>query len=379
MKRLEDILSEDDVSLEKIEQEKDANSKDILAAQQLYTYLRTPKNTLSSQERANLKSRIQDSAQQFNRRKNSLRWLSIASVLIFSVCGGIKYYQLYRTSDIQKFANEFKEDRNDSITRLVLNTGDEIRIHSMKADIKYDNKGEKINIDSDQKISQKLESSKPSYNTVFVPYGKSAQITLSEGTKVWLNAGSKLVYPAVFTADVREVYIDGEGIFEVTKDPQRSFVVKSSRFDVKVVGTVFNICAYPDDKFSYAVLKEGVIHIEHSTGTFLTKDNKVLSPGDMATLNPDENDITVVKVDPTSYFSWRDGYYIFKNERLDNILKKLSRYYNVEILLENNQLTGELFSGSLDLKNTPEEVLNVIMETTIFKYRKEDGEKIIIY
>lgn len=379
MKRVEDILSEDDISLEKIKQEKDANSRDIMAAEQLYSYLRIPKITLSSEERAVLKTRIQESAIAFNSRKNSLRWLSIASIFIFSVLGGVKYFQLSRTSDIQRFANEFKENKNDTTTRLVLNTGDEIRIQSIKADIKYDPKGEKINIDSDRKISQRIEASRPSYNTIFVPYGKNAQITLSEGTKIWLNAGSKLVYPAVFTADIREVYIDGEGIFEVTKDPERPFVVKSSRFDIKVLGTVFNISAYPDDKFSYAVLKEGAIHMECSAGSLLSKDDRTLSPGDMANLNQDENKITVEKVDPTSYFSWREGYYIFKNERLDNILKKLSRYYNVEIILENNQLTSELFSGSLDLKNTPEEVLNVIMETTIFKYRKEDGEKIIIY
>lgn len=379
MKRVEDILSEEHISLEKIKQEKDASSRDIVVAEKLYSYLRTPKNTLPPEEITTLKIRIQDSAIKFNRRKNSLRWLSIASLFIFSVLGGVKYFQISRTSDIQRFANELKENKNDSITRLVLNTGDEIHIQSSNADIKYDQKGEKINIDSDRKISQKLESSKPTYNTIFVPYGKNAQITLSEGTKIWLNSGSKLVYPAVFTSDIREVYIDGEGIFEVTKDPQRSFVVKSSRFNVKVIGTVFNISAYPDDKYSYAVLKEGVIQMESSTGNLLSKNDQILSPGDMASLNPDENKITVVKVDPTSYFSWRDGYYIFKNERLDNILKKLSRYYNVEILLENNQLTGELFSGSLDLKNTPEEVLNVIMETTIFKYRKEGGEKIIIY
>jgi hypothetical protein len=379
LKRVEDILSDEHVSLEKIKQEKDAPCKDIAAAQQLYTYLRIPKNTLSPQDSAELKIRIQDSVHKFNRRKNTLRWLSVASIFIFSVLGGVKYFQLSRTSDIQRFANEFKENKNDSITRLVLNTGDEIQIQSTKADIKYDTKGEKINIDSDQKISQKIEASKPSYNTIYVPYGKSAQITLSEGTKIWLNAGSKLVYPAVFTSDIREVYIDGEGIFEVTKDSQRPFVVKSSRFDIKVLGTVFNISAYPDDKFSYAVLKEGAIHIECSAGSLLSKDDRTLSPGDMANLNQDDNKITVEKVDPTSYFSWREGYYIFKNERLDNILKKLSRYYNVEIILENNQLTSELFSGSLDLKNTPEEVLNVIMETTIFKYRKEGGEKIIIY
>jgi hypothetical protein len=379
LKRVEDILSEEHISLEKIKQEEDANGRDIVVAEQLYSYLRTPKNTIPPKEIAELKIRIQDSADKFNRRKNTLRWLSIASLLIFSALGGVRYFQSSRTSDIQQFANEFKENKKDTITRLVLNTGDEIRIQSIKADIKYDSKGEKINIDSDRKILQKLEVSKPSYNTIFVPYGKSAQITLSEGTKIWLNAGSKLVYPAVFTSDIREVYIDGEGIFEVTKDSQRPFVVKSSRCDIKVLGTVFNISAYPDDKYSYAVLKEGVIQMEYAAGTFRTKNQQILSPGDMATLNPEEKEITVVKVDPTSYFSWRDGYYIFKNERLDNILIKLSRYYNIELLLENNQLTGELFSGSLDLKNTPEEVLNVIMETTIFKYRKEGEKKIIIY
>lgn len=379
MRKIEDILSEEEVSLEKIKQEKDADSKNILAAQQLYSYLRIPKHTLSPLEKAQLKTRIQHSAKQFNRRKSSLRWLAVASILGLAVLAGAKHFQLGRTSDIQQFANQIKGVNNDTTTRLVLNTGDEIRIQTMDADIKYDPKGEKINIDSNQKIQQKVEPSQPTYNTVLVPYGKSAQITLSEGTKVWLNSGSKLVYPAVFASDIREVYIDGEGIFEVTTDAERSFVVKSSKFDVKVIGTVFNISAYSEDKYSYAVLQKGLIQMDYSTGTFHLKKSQLLAPGDMATLNSRGEELTMKKVDPTDYFSWRDGYYIFKNERLDNLLRKLSRYYNVEITLDNTQFTSESFSGSLDLKNTPEEVLNVIMKTTILKFRKEGEKKIIIY
>ncbi len=379
MRKLEDILSEEKFSAEQFQHEKDVNTEDIHVVKQLYSFLQVPKNNITPSERGKLKVRIENSVKKVNRRRNNLRWLSIASVLIFSVWGGVWYFQLSRTSDIVNFANALKENKNDSTTRLVLNTGHEILIQTKDAEIKYDKKGEKINIDSNRKIQQKIEPLQPSFNTIYVPYGKRAQITLSEGTKVWLNSGSKLVYPAVFASDKREVYIDGEGIFEVTKNSENPFIVKSSSFDIRVTGTVFNVSAYSDDKYSYTVLESGTIQLEHPTKTFNQKENRVLFPGDMAILNPDGGDFTVQKVDPMDYLSWRDGYYVFRNERLDNILKKLSRYYNVEILLENKQLLGETFSGSLDLKTTPEEVLNVIKKTNILNYRKEDGEKIIIF
>lgn len=380
MRRLEDILAEENITPEKIQNAEDVDTKEALAAKQIYSYLKFPLNKLPLTDKKQLKVRIENSVQKFDRKRNNSKWIAVASVLIITVLAGIEYIHIVRSrSDIVNFANNLKENRTDSITRLVLSTGNEVRIPTKETEIKYDKKGEKININSDQKIQQEIEPSKPSYNTIIVPYGKRAQITLSEGTKVWLNSGSQLIYPAVFESDSRQVYIDGEGVFEVSKNPEKPFIVKSRRFDVKVVGTIFNVNAYSDDFYSYAVLEEGTIQLKYTTKVFAAKEECTLQPGDMAILNPDNGNLNIKKVDPKEYLSWRDGFYIFQNERLDNILKKLSRYYNVEISMESLQIGNETFSGSLDLKSTPEEVLNIVRATTSFKYRKEDGKKIIIY
>lgn len=379
MKRTEDILIAEDITPEKIQDELEASIEDIHAAKQLYFYLRTPKNLLPSSEKQKLKIKIEVSVNDDSKRKRRRLWLSVASVFVFAVFAGVWYFQMNTTPAIVSFANRLSDIENDSTTRLVLNTGQEIHIETVDSEIEYDQKGERINIGSDRKILQKLEPLKLIYNTVIVPYGKRAQITLSEGTKVWLNSGSKLIYPAIFAPDTREVYIDGEGIFEVAKNIEKPFIVRSSRFDVEVVGTVFNVSAYSDDKYSYAVLEEGTIKLNHKTKAYKTTGSCLLLPGDMAVLDPDREHFDLKKVDPSDYLSWRDGYYVFKSERLDNILKKLSRYYNIEIVLDNKDLAYDTFSGSLHLKSNPEKVLDIVKKTTQFQYRREEDERIIVY
>ena len=378
-KKVEDILVEENISLEKIKQELEAENEERSLATQIFTYLSISKNMLSASEKKKLKYRIRNSVDKRTLKRIRRRWLAAASsFLIIAALCSTWFYQVHQSSAIAEFAENINENNKDTITRLVLNEKTEIRIRETESVIAYDKKGEKIAIGATQKVQQKLEPVKPMFNTLFVPYGKRAQITLSDGTTVWLNSGSKLVYPAVFTSDIREVYIDGEAIFDVSKDPKKPFVVKSHYFDIEVVGTVFNISAYSDDAYSNTVLEQGVIKLVYKTKAYLPAESKVILPGDMAVFNSEKNKFELKKVDPSDHLSWRKGYYVFRSERLGDILKRLSRYYNVEILLPDEQLFYDTFSGSLDLKSKPEEVLNIIKKTTPFNFRKE-GQKIIVY
>lgn len=378
-KKVEDILIEENISLEKIDSDVDSLPKEKAHAKELFSYLQFPKYALSESDKSRLKNRLQKSTVEFNHKQNTRKWIAAAAVLVFALMTGIWFYETNKVPEIVSFANSLDETKNDSTTRLVLNKDQEVHIESIESEIRYDKKGEKINIGSNQKVQQKLELVKPIFNTVIVPYGKRAQVTLSEGTIVWLNSGSKLVYPAIFSTNKREVFLDGEAIFDVTKNPDKPFVVKSHQFDIEVVGTVFNVSAYSDDKYSNAVLQEGAIKLSHKSKAYLPSEKQIMEPGQMAVFDPDDEKFRLRNVNPTDYLSWRNGYYIFKSERLGNILKKLSRYYNVEILLKDRTLFYETFSGSLDLKGNPEEVLNIIQQTTPFKFRKEDGESLIIY
>jgi ferric-dicitrate binding protein FerR (iron transport regulator) len=259
---------------------------------------------------------------------------------------------------------------------LIIENGKEIQVGQTESEIRYDQKGENIVINSAQKIIQENRPEK-SYNTVIVPYGKRTQITLAEGTKIWLNSGSKLIYPAVFAGENRKVYLEGEGIFDVTHFKSKPFIVKTKDLQIKVLGTVFNVSAYPDDQYSSTVLARGKIEVSPNGTNFFTKKEMILSPGTMAVYNPERKILDQHQVNPENYMSWRNGYLIFESERLEQILKQLGRYYNVKMVIQDPELGNETFSGSIDMKGTPEDVLGVIRQTTPFTITY-DNEKILI-
>lgn len=377
-KKVEDILAEEKITAQKIKEEADANPKTIKLASQLYAYLQTPKDQWSALEKKQVKSRIQHCVETISRRKTRRIWFTAASVFILALSGGVWYNQIDQHSEIADFAKSIEENKTDTITRLVLSESRAIEIPDVESEIQYNTKGEEIAIGANQTIQQKLEPIKPSYNTLTVPYGKRSKITLSEGTTVWLNSGSKMVYPAVFAQNKREVYLDGEAIFEVSEDPEKPFIVKSQQFDIEVIGTIFNLNAYSEDKNSSTVLKEGSIKLTRKTKAYLPAENKIVSPGEMITFDRNEEKFQVRQVDPSDYLSWHHGYYIFRSETLGNILTRISRYYNIEIDLKDKQLGRVTFSGRLDLKSSPEEVLNTIKKTTPFNF-KEEEQRITIY
>ena len=377
-KKVEDILAEEKLTAKKIREEANASPEVLKVANHLYSYLQTPKNKWSVLEKKQLKFRIQRSVETIARRKTRRIWFTAASVFIFAMSGGIWYSQFDQPSGIADFANSVQENKTDTITRLVLSEARAIEIPEVESEIQYNTKGEEIAIGSNQTVQQKLEPVKPSYNTLTVPYGKRSKITLSEGTTVWLNSGSKMVYPAVFAENKREVYLDGEAIFNVSKDPDKPFIVKSQQFDIEVIGTIFNLNAYSEDKNSSAVLKEGSIKLTRKTKAYLPAKNKVISPGEMITFDEKDEQFIVREVDPSDYLSWHHGYCVFRSETLGNILKRISRYYNIEISLQDRELAQETFSGRLDLKSSPDEVLNTIKKTTPFNF-KEEEQRITIY
>ncbi|WP_321290699.1 FecR domain-containing protein [uncultured Sunxiuqinia sp.] len=377
-KEVEDILVEEGITEKKIKEEANASPKVLDTANQLYFYLITPKNKWSVLDKKQLNFRIQHSIETISRRKIRRIWFTAASVFIFAISGGIWYNQFNQPSAIADFANSTEKSKNDTVTRLVLSEAQAIDISEVESEIQYDTKGEEIAIGASQTFQQKLEPVKPSYNTLTVPYGKRSKITLSEGTTVWLNSGSKMVYPAVFAENKREVYLDGEAIFNVSKDPEKPFVVQSKQFNIEVIGTIFNLSAYSDDQSSTAVLKEGSIKLIRKTKAFLPTENKMISPGEAVTFEEKGGQFVVREVDPSDYLSWHYGYYVFKSETLGNILKKISRYYNIEINLKDRELAQITFSGRLDLKNNIEEVLYTIKKTTPFNF-KEEEQRVTIY
>lgn len=332
---------------------------------------------LTEKEKDFLKYRIKTSVSNYRlkkRRRNITFLMSAAAIAIIFLA--IPYTGFIDTeSDIEKYVNknDFSITNNEDV-QLVLGTQEAILIKEKASDITYSSSGESVQINDLKKVTQAV---KGKFNTIIVPYGKRTKITLSEGTKVWLNSGSRLTYPVVFNGDTREVYLMGEAIFDVTHNKEQPFYVKTNDYDVKVLGTVFNVSSYDDDTYTSTALERGSVEIKYAKKSFLGKSSLRIIPGTLAVYDNVNERIYSKRVDVTKYMSWRDGKFILKKQKLEGILKKLARYYNVEIVVQSEELNKETFSGHLDLKENIEKVLDVIKETSDLKY-KIDNRKIVI-
>ena len=203
-------------------------------------------------------------------------------------------------------------------------------------------------------------------NTLYTPAGQRARLVLQDGTEVWLNAKSKLVYPARFTGDVRKVSIEGEAFFKVAKDPSRPFIVSTHDVDIRVLGTRFNVCGYPETGYVQTSLLEGSVRV-----FFREKES------DGITLKPDQQ-VTVsngrMKVEPIRLkdrFLWRDGIYAFENEPLIDILKKLELYYDVKIAVEDTSLFKGTYTGKFRQRDSLDDVFRVLQQIRKFKVEKD--------
>ena len=376
----EEILAKENFSEEHLSQianDGTIDEKEIQIARKIYSFLRYYSGGLNFSESENIKNQIRYSVRKLSRRRQIVRWSIAATLLLASIVTSIGYFNSKPTNEIVNFAQTLTNIKARNETCIILQNGEEVKIYKKQSQIKYDAKGENIVIDSEKKIVQNVNNIKTVYNTVIVPYGKRTQITLSEGTKVWLNSGSKFVYPALFSGNKREVYVDGEAVFEVTHMNDRAFIVSTKDFDIKVLGTVFNVCAYSEDQNSSAVLEKGKIELISRGGSFLSAEKYDITPGTMIVFDRNQNTFEQQKVNTQKYLSWREGYMILNSERLEIILRKLSRYYNIEMVISDDKLKNETFSGYLDLKNSPEDVLSIINETSPLSYSSSQ-DKIFI-
>ena len=283
---------------------------------------------------------------------------------------------------IPVYSQDNKPEKPDELTRILFvfdasqsmsgtwQSDQKINISESEAAISYSKTGEHITIGSSKSVSQNSsEKENVVFNTLIVPYGKRSSIVLADGSKVWLNSGSKLVFPATFRKDKRVVFLEGEGIFEVAHDKSHPFVVRSGDQNIEVLGTVFNVSNYHDDKTISTVLKSGSIKISYKNSGAIKSDESVtIKPNTLAVYNRNDQNIATQKVEIEKYFSWRDGVFIFKNDSMESIMKKVSRYYNIEIVINDTELAKTTFSGYLDVKNNVENVIKIIQETTNFDY-----------
>lgn len=333
---------------------------------------------MNADEKRQLKARINDSVDAYIRKRKRIRFASFGAasiVLLVSIGGFIRNYN--NSSAIENYAKtlELVHTPKDAPVKLLLNNDQNIEIEEENAIIAYSKTGEEVNVGGSNAVSQNAsKEEKLVYNTLIVPYGKRSEILLSDGSKVWLNSGSKLVFPASFHGSKREVFLEGEGIFEVAHNKKQPFIVKSDNHEVEVLGTVFNVSNYPDEGAIKTVLKSGSVQLNYKNDAFfIAKKSVKITPGTMAVFSKNEKQMKTETVAIEKYFSWRDGVFIFENDSFQDIVKKIARYYNLEITIENKTLAKELFSGQLDVNGSIEEVLKTIQLIADFEYEINDN------
>lgn len=196
--------------------------------------------------------------------------------------------------------------------------------------------------------------------------GQVKEIFLADGTHVWLNSDSKLSFPSNFTADTREIELQGEAFFEVTSDEEYPFLVKTKNHTVKVTGTKFNICEYPESKIIETTLLEGKVKI--ITGN-ITKD---IFPGQQSSFNTETAEVRINEADFEIYTAWTEGRYEFKNEPIEKVFRIMERWWDVKIDYPETELKNERISGVLRRYKPLKQHFEVIKQLIPIEYEIEN-------
>jgi transmembrane sensor len=203
--------------------------------------------------------------------------------------------------------------------------------------------------------------------TVSSRQGMVTQFSLADGTKVWLNSGSELEFPTRFAGDMRDVKLKGEAYFEVFKNEKQPFRVNAKDLNIDVLGTSFNVINYDDDVQSEVILVEGKVSLtgddEHSE-----KEYGTMHPGQRAVYHNDIHKVDTEEVEVDKYISWRDGNLIFRDDSMEDVVKRLSRWYNVKIVITDPEIKSYIYKATFRNENL-NQVLNLLKLSAPIDFR----------
>ncbi len=321
------------------------------------------------------KKRIQRSINRKNGFKKKGLWaVSVAASFLVLVAGYFLILQNFPT--VSNFAEEQTQYQSKENKNIVLTLpGDSVIAFDENTEVIIDEQGSLTVSGNNQKalFASKVQSPEKEtelkMNKLVVPWGKRSSLVLADGSKIWINSGSILEFPSVFSISQRLIRVEGEIFIEVAKNDTKPFTVRTEKFDVIVTGTTFNVTAYNDETTQRVVLVEGSVKIDIEN-----KPTMNLEPNDKFSLTG--NQAEKQKVDVYDYISWKDGIYRFAGESLENILKRLSRYYDVSFVCDDNVKSMQL-RGKLALMDDFTSVLDNIEVIVPIKYEIEN-DKILI-
>jgi transmembrane sensor len=299
-------------------------------------------------------------------------FLKIAAAIVVLLAVGGWLFRSRQHSALVQFAQHQAAMGAITDTRLILGQNKSVVVKGKNSSLIYAGGGAGVTINaSSTAIPADV------YNTLLVPYGRRSRVQLEDGTIVFLNAGSRLVYPASFKDHKREVYLEGEAFFDIAPNAQSPFLVYASGIETEVLGTTFNVCAYRDDAQQNVVLVSGSVRLRLPEHGLFGKPTQLLQPSEMATVNAKGGNLQVDHVNVAAYTAWKDGRLLFFRTPMKDILKKLTRYYNIPLDLASTQPGLETCSGDLVLAENLDDVLEVICATNSLRYERQ-GTRIVV-
>ncbi len=355
--------------------------KNILLARKVLQRFHTKDKNLTEEEKILLFAGILQDVEEKSKSK-SVRFIKpdrlsgilkfAAVAVLFFAIGAILFYKQSRFN--HEFNNQqFAERITGNSTRLIRTNGENILLKEKNSVLEYQADG-KLVVDRDTiKPARLAKSDRFTMNKLIIPYGKTSEVYLSDGTKVYLNAGSQLSYPSEFRGNFREVYLSGEAFFKVSPNPDKPFYVNTKDIKIKVLGTSFNVSSYAEDKTVQTVLVKGKITAGRNE---LFAKTIELVPGERLTFDKNDSRLLKDKVDVELYSSWKNGYLVFSNEPIYEVIIKLKRFYNKDIAIEAG-LDKISFSGKLDFKDNLKEVLENIAFASSVRVQEENESFII--
>lgn len=312
-----------------------------------------------------------------SKKKNNNRWwMRAAAAVIILLSGWSIGAYVQKKQSTSQFANSNitaqRIEPGSNKATLQLANGKQIILNDIPTGKDVQVAGMKIIKTAAGKVIYQVDQheSSEAINTITTPRGGEHEIVLADGSKVWLNASSSLRFPVAFNKNNRTVELNGEAYFEIAKDASKPFSVNANGTTIAVLGTSFNINAYNDNPTVTATLLDGSVKFKKAGKEVL------LTPGQQGIVFNNGSDIKVAAADIEKVMGWKNGYFVFRDENIAEIMKQVSRWYNVDIEFDGD-LSDREFGGTVSRYKNITELLDNMQLTKTIHY-KIDGKKVII-
>ena len=290
------------------------------------------------------------------KRRGILPWIAAASVVV--IAGVSAWILLSQEPDVHNLPVAEKFEPGKAVVTLEMASGLKYRLDTLssvvrnnRVNVAFDNNDGVLKIKEQDSLADGT-TKEIGYNTINVPYGGTYTVELCDGTKVYLNSGTTLEFPSRFDGKVRSVILKGEAYFDVARNVSKPFVVEVDEMKVKVLGTSFNVKSYVDEPGVYTTLVEGSVAILRDG-----QPEKKIKPGEQAYYNKGVGTLSIAEVDVNEFTSWKDGLFYFKDIALEEILRIVSRWYDLEVFYMNQGAKSVIYSGKLPMYSSVEDVL----------------------